>query len=165
MTWKSYAVVSGATVLAGWLASAPPASAPAEHGRERPRRAGSARRPRPRTSSARPRGSRCVSGAKSDYAQPQRNPFRFGAARPDVDGAATFPRLRLHHWRRPLRFRSSPRRRRVTLSGIAEDQRRQHGIRDGDSELAGRRPARPRRRRRCLASTASDGLKAKPSNS
>ena len=28
MTWKSYAAVSGATVLAGWLASSPPSNAP-----------------------------------------------------------------------------------------------------------------------------------------
>ena len=29
MNWKSYAAVSGATVLAGWFASTPPSNAPA----------------------------------------------------------------------------------------------------------------------------------------
>jgi len=76
MTWKAYAAVSGATVLAGWLASSPPANAPA-----------------PMTSPARPPRAR-QGGATADiqeqaerlqtrlhgdrnYIAPQRNPFRF----------------------------------------------------------------------------------------
>ncbi|MDA1183693.1 MAG: hypothetical protein O2930_03495 [Acidobacteria bacterium] len=82
MTWKAYAAVSGATVLAGWVVSAPPpsgvpdpgiaardiqshavAATPSEIEREAARLAARLR-------------------LESAYARPERDPFRFGAARP-----------------------------------------------------------------------------------
>jgi hypothetical protein len=79
MTWKTYAAVSGATVLAGWIASSPPANAPAPASGQR----------RPATSSTRPAaGSDIEEQAarlqarlrhESEYQAPARNPFRFGA--------------------------------------------------------------------------------------
>lgn len=81
MTWKSYAAVSGATVLAGWIASAPPSTAPIRA---------------PSTSS---RAPRATAPAQSDieeqairlqvrlrhnreYTEPNRNPFRFAVREP-----------------------------------------------------------------------------------
>lgn len=119
MTWKTYAAVSGATVLAGWLASSPPSNAPAPAASARPQ----------------PAAGTAVSAADSDieeqaarlqarlrpdtvYRQPERNPFRFGskpasrsapagrvAAPPPVETVVPRPQP-------PL----------VTLSGIAEDR-------------------------------------------
>lgn len=77
MTWKTYTAVSGATVLAGWLASSPPQNTPAPAATSR------------RTSASR------VSTAGNDieeqavrlqarmrqepeYRAPARNPFRYG---------------------------------------------------------------------------------------
>ena len=82
MTWKTYAAVSGATVLAGWLASAPPSNTPA-----------------PSATSRRPQASNARSTAAIDiqeeaarlqarlreepvYREPSRNPFRFGEPTP-----------------------------------------------------------------------------------
>jgi hypothetical protein len=120
MTWKSYAVVSSATVLAGWLASASPSNAPTPavtRAPQTPRAGASAASDiadQAARLQARLRGERA-------YAEPQRNPFRFDARRsasdtfesraeripaPDIssDDAAPIPPP-------PL-----------TLSGIAEDQ-------------------------------------------
>src|SRR5262245_23660614 len=78
MTWKSYAAVSSATVLAGWLASAPPANAPAGAAA-----AASARQPRvpaPASSSdIEQQAIRLQARGRADraFTQPQRNPFRF----------------------------------------------------------------------------------------
>ena len=83
MTWKAYAAVSGATVLAGWLASSPPANAPT--GTTSP-----ARSPRAQDASAssdiQAQAERLRTGlqVERNYAAPQRNPFRFEQQR-DVD--------------------------------------------------------------------------------
>jgi len=118
MTWKAYATVSGVTVLAGWLASAPPSNAPNAAA--------------PGLSQTTPPQATSLSGIEREatrlearvrrevaYAQPKRNPFRFGADRPTVNSgiqvaetpsaAETFvPAV-------PL---PPP----VSLAGIAEDQ-------------------------------------------
>ena len=80
MTWKSYTAVSGATVLAGWLASAPPASAPSSA-------TGRAVQPvSPRSSVAsdiEQQAARLQLRATRErfYVTPHRNLFRFGPAR------------------------------------------------------------------------------------
>ena len=76
MTWKSYAAVSGATVLAGWLASSPPSNTPP------PAAAASPRTPRHRDASVndiQEQATRLQSRLRGPraYAAPQRNPFRF----------------------------------------------------------------------------------------
>ena len=92
MTWKAYAAVSGATVLAGWFASAPPSSFPnrgvpdssaAAPGQITPRRA----TPSPDIEREATRLEARVRREVA-YTQPQRNPFRFGAARSRVSLAA-----------------------------------------------------------------------------
>lgn len=113
MTWKSYATVSGATVVAGWLASSSPSNLPAT---ERP----SARQAAAPIAAAtdiqeqaeRLRGRLHV---ERTYTVPRRNPFRFADRvvndRPGTDpDAAAEP---------PADVR--PAAPRVSLSGIAED--------------------------------------------
>jgi hypothetical protein len=125
MTWKSYAVMSGATVLAGWLASSPPANAPET--------AGTTASPQP----ASRRGEGVADIAREAerlqvrlrrevaYGEPQRNPFRFGSARPpraraggdlpvSADVAETAPVADVPD--------APPPPPQLTLSGIAEDQ-------------------------------------------
>jgi hypothetical protein len=123
VSWKSYAVVSGATVLAGWLASsAPPSNAPES--------AVSARRP-----SAAPRDVPASDIQREaerlqvrvrrevEYAEPQRNAFRFGAGRADAERGGDIPAAASQP--PPLRptvvppIAPPPP---VSLSGIAEDQ-------------------------------------------
>jgi hypothetical protein len=81
MTWKSYAAVSGATVLAGWLASSPQSNAPATG-----TTAASSPAPRRRaeaTTDIAEQAARLQSRMQvaRAYTEPQRNPFRF-AERP-----------------------------------------------------------------------------------
>ena len=117
MTWKAYTAVSGATVLAGWLASAPPSSAPGTSG-PAPSQAA------PGRAAAQPdiarEAARLTARVRREttYAQPQRNLFRFGAARPtasrgsDISEAAPPAET-------PAPPVAPPPR--VSLSGIAED--------------------------------------------
>ena len=90
MTWKAYTAVSGATVLAGWLASTPPSSAPGA-GRPVPSQAA------PERAAAQPdierEAARLTARVRREatYAQPQRNLFRFGAARPMASRGADVP--------------------------------------------------------------------------
>ena len=121
MTWKSYAAVSGATVLAGWLASSPPASVPA-------RNAATAASPRRAAASApgtdiQAEAARLHARLRSDrvYAEPRRDLFRF-AARTEasaeargrtrvIEGVADVPAVP-----------EAPAAPRVGLSGVAEEQ-------------------------------------------
>jgi hypothetical protein len=121
MSWKSYAVVSGATVLAGWLASTPPSNTPAAT-------APAARRPAARdvpASDIEREAERLQVRVRREveYTQPQRNPFRFGAARPNVDrgGDLPAPAPAPPPVAVPVVAPPPP----VTLSGIAEDQKGQ----------------------------------------
>ena len=83
MTWKAYAAVSGATVLAGWMASSEPANVPVTT-------TAPARSARPRDASGasdiQAQAERLRTGLQGerDYTAPQRNPFRF-EQRNDVD--------------------------------------------------------------------------------
>lgn len=118
MTWKAYAAVSGATVLAGWLASAPPANVPAGA-------APASSRPGSRRASAssdiEQEASRLQARTRREalYTQPQRNPFRFGAARPIVSRDIDVPEPAPPDT--PL-IPAAPIPPPVSLSGIAEDQ-------------------------------------------
>src|SRR5687767_7487285 len=89
MSWKSYATVSGATVLAGWLASASPSNAP---DRAAPAAPPPAARD-VRSSDIEREAERLQTRVQREveYAQPQRNPFRFGAARPAVNRGGDLP--------------------------------------------------------------------------
>ena len=87
MTWKSYAAASGATVLAGWLASTPPVAMV----ENRP-----AAQSRPSRAAASPssdiveQASRLQARIRREtaYVRPQRNPFQFEATRQAVEPAS-----------------------------------------------------------------------------
>ena len=122
MSWKSYAAVSGATVLAGWLASAPPSNAP-------DRAAPAVRLPATRDVRS-PNIEREAERLQArvqrevEYTQPQRNPFRFGVARPEVNRGGDLPDPTPAPAPPPVVVpivEPPP----VTLSGIAEDQKGQ----------------------------------------
>jgi hypothetical protein len=123
MTWKTYAAVSGATVLAGWLASSPPANTPASTTTAR----------RPQAPAARTTGesdiaeqaARLQARLRQDpvYREPARNPFRFGERDvPRPAPSSTAPRERELE---PLAIEPIapvPLPPPVKLSGIAEDR-------------------------------------------
>jgi hypothetical protein len=122
MSWKSYVVVSGATVLAGWLASTPPANAP-DGAASGPAREPGAAGGIPASDIEREAERLQVRVQREiTYAPPQRNPFRFGAGRaaegggdmPGPPSAAPPPTAALAVVPPP-----PP----VSLAGIAEDQK------------------------------------------
>ena len=118
MTWKSYAAVSGATVLAGWLASSPPSNAPTSG-----TRAASSPAPRRRVEAATDIEEQAAHlqsrlQVARAYTEPQRNPFRFAerrSATPSPGGPApaveALPPVVL-----------APVGPRVSVAGIAEEQ-------------------------------------------
>jgi len=117
MHWKSYAAVSGATVLAGWLASAPPSNAPAAA------QAPSAARLSPAVDALTDielQAMRLQSRLRPEraYAQPARDPFRF-APRAPVAAAEPGPPA-TDAPRAPVDV--APPAPVVSLSGVAEDQ-------------------------------------------
>ena len=121
MTWKSYAAASGATVLAGWLASSPPVSV-AEN-----RPAAPARSPRAASGAStdiEEQASRLQARIRREtaYVRPQRNPFQFEAARPIA--VAVPEQLELPGDASGSVTASLPT---LTLAGVAED-RLQQGI-------------------------------------
>ena len=125
MSWKSYAAVSGATVLAGWLASTPPANEPegapvVSRQPATPRDAAAASTIEHEADRLQVRVRREV-----DYTQPQRNPFRFGAARADVDrgGDIPAPPSVAAPSEPPVVVPFVPPPPPVKLSGIAEDEK------------------------------------------
>ena len=124
MTWKSYAVVSGATVLAGWLASAPPSNAPESAASPSARRTPNA--PRDVAASDIEREAERLQvrvKREVEYAQPQRNPFRFGAGRADADRGGDIPYTAPPPPQPAVVVPvAPPLPPPVTLSGIAEDQ-------------------------------------------
>ena len=116
MTWKSYAAVSGATVLAGWFASTPPSNAPANA------TSGPASQPRATTTVSSDIEEQAVrlqarGRVERPFAEPLRNPFRFAsraaAPRDEAMGDAREPEAPA-----PV----EPPRPMVSVSGIAEDQ-------------------------------------------
>jgi hypothetical protein len=118
MTWKSYAAVSGATVLAGWLASSPPSNAPTPGAR-------AASNPAPRRRAEAPtdieeQAARLQSRLQvaRAYTEPQRNPFRFAERR----SAAPNPRESAPVVEAPPPIDLAPAGPRVSVAGIAEEQ-------------------------------------------
>ena len=96
MTWKAYAAVSGATVMAGWFVSTPPSSfsdsgVPGSSAAVSSQTVSDQTTPRPATPSLdiEQEATRLEARARREaaYVQPRRNPFRFGAARPIVSPA------------------------------------------------------------------------------
>ena len=116
MTWKSYAVVSGATVLAGWMASTPPSNAPTSAARE-PRQAV---QPSSAPSDIEQQALRLQARIRSEraFAEPARDPFRFAVSRPSAGSAGDAPRPEPT----PATVAPAPAAPRISLSGLAEDQ-------------------------------------------
>jgi hypothetical protein len=118
MTWKSYAAASGATVLAGWLASSPPATV-ADGGRVAPVRSPRAAVATTSASDIEELASRLQSRLRREtsYARPARNPFRFEsvpvASAPPVSAPSNVPAQIAAPFVPPPPT--------VTLVGIAED--------------------------------------------
>jgi len=123
MNWKSYAVASGATVLAGWLASVQPSNAPAgaqaTQTAARPSSTPAAHAPtdielQAMRLQARLRPERV-------YSEPARDPFRFAPRRPP--GADARERDQpIGEAPPPAPVDLGPPAPTVSLSGIAEDQ-------------------------------------------
>lgn len=118
MNWKSYTVVSGATVLAGWLASTPPSTAPAAvqaPGAEPPPAESV-----PTDIEMQAMRLQARLRAERTYVAPSRDPFRFAPRRQPAAPAvgdqsvAALPG--------PRAVDAVPAAPRVTLAGIAEDQ-------------------------------------------
>jgi hypothetical protein len=88
MTWKSYAAVSGAGLLATFLASAPPALSPGRAPAARPTEdAGAARL----SDDLEAQAARLALRVRDEvaYRPPTRNPFRFGARIPSPRSSVT----------------------------------------------------------------------------
>jgi hypothetical protein len=118
MTWKSYAAVSGATVLAGWLASSPPSNVPTPG-----RAAASSPAPRRRAEAAtdiEEQAARLQSRMQvaRAYTEPQRNPFRFA----ERQSAAPNPRESAPVVEAQPPTDLVPAGPRVSVAGIAEEQ-------------------------------------------
>ena len=122
MTWKSYAAASGATVLAGWLASTPPVGVVANSPPAPSRSSRAAASP---SSDIVEQATRLQARIRREtaYVRPQRNPFQFEAARPDAEAAAAIAEPALSAAPAPV-INAAPS---VTLAGVTEDPR-QDGV-------------------------------------
>jgi hypothetical protein len=130
MTWKSTALVSGATLLAGWLASAPPgpatpstASAPSQS----PQTAAASSDIQQQAERLQ---TRTRQGAADEYGAPERNLFRFGpkeAARPAAAGPAVRDAAPVEERVEPAPQLPLPPP--VSLSGVASDPDGQRTVR------------------------------------
>jgi len=117
MTWKSYAAVSGVTVLAGWFASSPAPSVPTSVST---RAAAAPRATAPATSDIERQADRLQARLPiaRRFAEPRRDPFRFAERRAAPDPAA--PRIVTPEAPvQPVDPNPAPQ---VLLSGIAEEQ-------------------------------------------
>jgi len=123
MTWKSYAAASGATVLAGWLASTPPVGVVANSPPAPSRSSRAAASP---SSDIVEQATRLQARIRREtaYVRPQRNPFQFEAARPDAEAAAATGEPALSDALPAPLINAAPS---VTLAGVAEDPR-QDGV-------------------------------------
>lgn len=123
MTWKTYAAVSGATVIAGWLASSPPSNTPAPAAAPPQRRSAPAAATRAAEADIEQQAARLQArtGEQPEFHEPARNPFNFGARQAPPGPVA--PRepapAPMQEFAAPPVPPSLPP---VTLSGIAEDR-------------------------------------------
>ena len=118
MSWKSYAAVSGATVLAGWLASTPPSTPDSAAAVTRQP---TVRTPAPSDIEREAERLQLRVRHEIEYAQPRRNPFRFGERQADVNGSGDT----LHAppvSAPPVFVAPVPQVPPLKLAGIAEDQ-------------------------------------------
>src|SRR6187402_1781807 len=115
MTWKSYAAASGATVVAGWLASTPPVGVVANSPAAPSRSSRAAASP---SSDIVEQATRLQARIRREtaYVRPQRNPFQFAAARPDAEAAAAIAEPELSATLPAPVVNAAPS---VTLAGIA----------------------------------------------
>ena len=120
MTWKTYAAVSGATVLAGWIASSPPSNAPASSASARRRPAASARSDAATDIEAQAARLQAKLRQETSYQEPARNPFRFGAR--EVARSAPSPRNDVEPLAVEPIVPALPPPPPIKLSGIAEDR-------------------------------------------
>lgn len=118
MHWKSYAAVSGATVLAGWLASAPPSNAPAAVQAPAAQRQPPADANAPTDIEMQAMRLQARLRAERAYAEPGRDPFRFAPRR----RPAAVEREQPAGDATPPAVNAVPPAPMVSLSGIAEDQ-------------------------------------------
>ena len=126
MTWKAYAAVSGATVLAGWVVSAPPPSTVPNTGTMAPSRPVGVASPPSEIERQAARLEARIRREKA-YAQPGRDPFRFGAAGqrvrtgrdPAGDQVGLVPPVDTGE---PVAVAASQPAPVVSLAGIAEDE-------------------------------------------
>ena len=123
MTWKAYATVSSATVLAGWLASAPPSNAPdaGAPAPSQPAPSQTTRRGATPPQDIEREAARLEARVRREaaYSQLRRNPFRFGADRPIVSlGTDAAEATSEAETLVPVVPPPPP----VSLAGIAEDQ-------------------------------------------
>ena len=117
MTWKSYAAASGATVLAGWLASTPPGAVVENRPAAQSRASRAAASP---SSDIVEQASRLQARIRREtaYVRPQRNPFQFEATRQALEPAAAFAGPGSSaDLSAPVVNVAPP----VTLAGVAED--------------------------------------------
>ena len=131
MTWKSYAAMSGATVLAGWLASTDPSNAPADVSEQAGAGPGVARgsqtlmtssaaAPTPTDIELQAMRLQARLRTARDYPQPVRDPFLFAPSRaPAAPAQAARPVADVPP---PLPVNLGPPAPQIALSGIAEDQ-------------------------------------------
>jgi hypothetical protein len=117
MHWKSYAAVSGATVLAGWLASAPPSNAPAAVQAPAAQRQPPADAHAPTDIEMQAMRLQARLRAERAYAEPGRDPFRFAPRR----RPAAVEREQADDAAPALVADAVPPAPMVSLSGIAED--------------------------------------------
>ena len=122
MTWKAYAAVSGVTVLAGWLASSPPAHSPAPTASPAPAPRG-ARAPAASDIEEQAERLQVRLRAERSYTAPKRNLFRFEEGG-DVDPAFVEPGTAFDRGPgpEPQPEAPAPAPPALSLSGIAEDQ-------------------------------------------
>ena len=123
MTWKSYAAASGATVLAGWLASSPPENV-ASGGAVVPSRSSRAAVSAASASDIEEQATRLQARIRREtsYARPARNPFRFSES---VPGAPAIPAPETSNVPEPMAAPLLPPPPTVTLVGMAEDRAEQ----------------------------------------
>lgn len=115
MTWKSYALVSGAGVVATWLAAAPPSVTPGGVEPAQPREVS---RAVAAASDIEEQAARLQARLRDEalYREPDRNPFRFADRRRGA-AASQAPAARLADAPLPTEAPPLP----VTLAGIATD--------------------------------------------
>jgi hypothetical protein len=120
VSWKSYATVSGATLLAGWLASPSPSNAPA--GAQATRATPSSSSVASESTDIELQAMRLQARLRPgrEYAQPARDPFRFAPRRPAAAVADRQPLIA--EATPPPAMDVTPPAPRVSLSGVAEDE-------------------------------------------